>query len=561
MVEDRYDILTSKRRSNTYRANRRIFHLNSQQGANMDIVFQVSNDGVAFRYLFPDSKTEAVSITAEATSFHFLPETRAWLQPMQKAKTGFAKTNPAYEEFYQKEIPAGTPSALGHGWVYPSLFRSGETWLLLSEVALPAGWCATHLGHESPSGEYSIAFPDQLQTMNGEPVIPSAKMPWASPWRIIAIGTLKTIAESTLGTDLAEPAKTPVDAFVIPGKAAWSWPLLGDPSANFDTQKEFINYAAEMGWAYCLIDAGWDKQIGYERTKELADYARTKKVRLLLWYNSAGDWNTVKMTPRSKLLTHQDRQNEFNRLKEMGIAGVKIDFFGGDGQAVMKYYRDILDDAAQYGLLVNFHGATLPRGLQRTCPNFMTAEAVKGLEYITFEQKVADQAPSHAAMLPFTRNVFDPMDYTPVVFDKLPRNKKRRTTGAFELALSVIFTSGIQHYAEIPQGMAKVPDYVRAFMKQVPSVWDDIRFIDGYPGKLVVLARKGDGRWLVAGLNGENTGKELTLNLDSIPDINSNGVLITDGDGGQFTQQNITLGADKKLKVSLKPNGGFVAAF
>ena len=433
-----YEILTIKRRHNHYRANRQAYRLATKDGKKMDVIFQVSNDGVAFRYYFPETSAKVRTLTADASSFHFQPDTKAWLQPMQTAKSGWVQTNPAYEEFYQKEIPVGTPSPLKQGWIYPALFRTGDTWLLVSEGTLARTACATHLGDASPDGDYGIAFPDARETMHGESVNPASTLPWLTPWRFIAIGSLKTIAESTLGTDLADPAAVTLPPGAVkPGKASWSWPLLGDGSANFDTQKEFIDYAADMGWAYCLIDAQWDKQIGYDKMKELADYAQTKHVGLLLWYNSNGDWNGAPQTPKNKLLTHESRVAEFTRLQGMGIKGLKIDFFGGDGRPVIDYYHDILEDAAPFGLLINFHGTTLPRGLERTYPNLMTAEAIKGLEYITMTQPVADQEPSHAAMLPFTRNVFDPMDFTPVVLDKLPRNRQRRTTAGFELALSV----------------------------------------------------------------------------------------------------------------------------
>jgi hypothetical protein len=257
------------------------------------------------------------------------------------------------------------------------------------------------------------------------------------------------------------------------------------------------------------------------------------------------------------MLTHESRVQEFERLKAMGVKGLKIDFFGGDGRPVIAYYHDILADAAPYGFLINFHGATLPRGWQRTYPHLMTAEAIRGEEYITFQQKDADQQPTHSAMLPFTRNLFDPMDFTPVVLDTINKKIKRRTTSTFELALSVLFTSGIQHYAEIPEGLAKTPDYVRDFLKRVPSVWDDTKFIDGYPGKFVVLARKGDGRVYVAGINAEAAEKTFSLDLSQMP---ANGTLITDGDGGNlsFRREAVKLSATRKLDITLKPNGGFV---
>jgi hypothetical protein len=557
-VRDQYEILTAKRRVNTYLANRKVFHLQTAAGQKMDIIFQVSNDGVAFRYFFPGTNAGPRRLTEEVSSFHFLPGTRAWLQPMSVAKSGWKRSNPAYEEYYQKDIPAGTPAPTGAGWVYPALFCSGDTWLLVSEGSLSRNYCATRLRAESPDGEYSVGFPDPRENFQNGPVNPESLLPWLTPWRIIAVGGLKTIAESTLGIDLADPPAHPADASIRPGKASWSWPLLGDGQTIYEVQKRFIDYAAGMGWHYTLIDAGWDKQIGYDKVRALVDYARGKGVQILLWYNSAGDWNETPQTPRDLMLTHESRVKEFAKLKDMGVAGLKIDFFGGDGQSMINYYLDILDDAAPYGFLMNFHGATLPRGWQRTYPHLMTMEAIRGLEYVTFEQNNADQEPSHAAMLPFTRNVFDPMDFTPMVLDHINRIQ-RRTTSAFELALSVLLTSGIQHYAEIPEGMAKAPGYVRDFLKGVPAVWDDTKFLDGFPGKWVVLARRGEGRWYVVGINGEATAKTLTLDLGELP-VGGSGTLITDGEGGNlsFQQEKIHLAANGKLKVTLQPQGGFV---
>lgn len=564
LVQDRYEILTAKRRVNNYAANREVFHLATAAGQKLDIIFQVSNDGFAFRYYFPeDSKSIGVrKLSEERSSFHLLPGTKAWLQPMSVAKTGWKRTNPSYEEYYQKGIDAGTPSPLGAGWVYPALFRSGDTWLLISESSLPRNYCGTRLRNESPNGEYSVGFPDAREVFPGGGANPESKLPWLTPWRLVVVGDLQTIAESTLGVDLADtPAQTSPIA-PRPGKAAWSWPLLGDSHTVYEVQKKFVDYAAEMKWRYCLIDAAWDIQIGYEKMKELTDYARSKNVSILLWYNSNGEWNDAPQTPRHRMLTHQSRIEEFERLKAMGVAGLKIDFFGGDGQSMIAYYHDILEDAASYGLMINFHGATLPRGWQRTYPHLMTMEAIKGLEFITFDQKNADEEPMHAAMLPFTRNVFDPMDFTPMVLDHIKRIQ-RRTTSGFELALSVLFTSGIQHYAEIPEGMAKAPDYVREFLKGVPEIWDDVRFVDGFPGKFAVLARKGDGRWFVAGINAQPENKELTLDLSRLTAGGLKGTLITDGDGENlsFRQETVRLGSDRKLKITLQPNGGFVIVF
>ena len=556
-VRDRYKILTAKRRVNTYLANRKVFHLQTAAGQKMDIIFQVANDGVAFRYFFPETNAGPRRLTEEVSSFHFLPGTRAWLQPMSVAKSGWSRVNPCYEEFYEKDIPVGMPSPMA-GWVYPALFRSGDTWLLVTEGSLPPNYCGTRLRAESPDGEYSVGFPDPRENFQGGAVNPESTLPWLTPWRIIAVGSLKTIAESTLGIDLANQPTHPLKLTGKPGKASWSWPLLGDSQTVYDVQKRFIDYAAEMHWHYTLIDSGWDKQIGSERMKELVDYARGKGVGILVWYNSAGDWNDAPLTPRNRMLTHESRIQEFDRLKQMGVVGLKIDFFGGDGQSMIDYYLDILHDAAPYGFLMNFHGATLPRGWQRTYPQLMTMEAVRGFEYVTFEQSNADEEPTHAAMLPFTRNVFDPMDFTPMALDRINNRVQRRTTSAFELALPVLFTSGITHCAEIPAGMAKAPDYVREFIKGIPNVWDDTKFIAGEPGKFVVLARKGGGGWYLAGINGETTAKKLTLDLSSLRA--RSGTLITDGNGGNlsFREETIRLPSDRKLEVILPPRGGLV---
>jgi hypothetical protein len=563
-VEDRYELPTSKRRVSHYQATRRVFHLASAGGKKMDVTFQVSNDGVAFRYFFPDEGGGLRKIKEEVTSFHVLPGTKAWLQPMSAAKSGWARTNPSYEEYYQREIDAGTPSPQGAGWVYPALFRSGGaaggegsagTWLLVTEGSLDRNYCGTRLRSASPGGEYSVGFPDPRETMNGGPVTPEARGAWQTPWRIIVVGGLKTIVESTLGTDLAEKPRVQVGGEAKPGKASWSWPLLGDGRTNYETQKRFIDYAADMHWSYCLIDALWDKQIGYDKVKELADYAAGKNVGVLVWYNSAGDWNDAPQTPRNLMLTHESRVKEFGRLKEMGVKGIKVDFFGGDGQAVINYYQDILEDAAPYGLLVNFHGATLPRGWNRTFPHLMTMEAVKGLEFMTFEQRNADEGPTHSAMVPFARNVFDPMDFTPVAMDRLNARVRRRTSSAFELALSVVFTSGIQHYAEIPEGMAKQPAYVREFLKAVPAAWEDVAFIDGYPGKYVVVARKAEGKWWVAGVNAEEEVRAVRFDPKALG-MEGAVTVIEDGEGAAFAEREVKAG--EAVEVKMKAKGGFV---
>ena len=556
-ITESYQTKNAKKSSILYQANQLIMSFANKEDKKMDLIFRLSNDGAAFRYSFPWIKNNE-TITKEHSSFVFDKETKAWLQPMSEAKTGWQRCHPSYEEHYLQNISVGTPSPLKSGWVYPALFKTNDTWVLITEAALDGTYCGTRLINDSASAVYSIGFADPREVFTGGGYLPENNKPWLTPWRIITMGSLKTIAESTLGTDLA-PAVVSKDAsFVKPGKASWSWINSKDDSITFSEQKKYIDYACDMHWQYCLIDADWDTKIGYDKVTELSAYAKQKNVGLLLWYNSAGDWNTVAYHPKDMLLTKQGREKEFSRLQAMGIKGVKIDFFGGDGQSMIKYYVDILNDAAKYKLLVNFHGATLPRGWQKTFPHLMTAEAIYGMEMVTFDQSAADKQANHCAMLPFTRNAFDPMDFTPMNLTGLTSsNCTRKTTSAFELALSVLFLSGIQHYAQAPEGMVRVPDYVKAFLRKLPDNWDDVKFLEGYPGKYAVIARRSGNRWYIAGINGDSNEKKINLNVTLFK--KNNVTLFTDGANGElFSKAILNTAKQKSFDITMNANGGFV---
>ena len=551
-VTSNYSMLQGKRKNINYTANQYTVSLQNKTGEAMEIIFQLSYDGIALRYHFPKTSNDIKRITEEKTIYNFDASAKAWLQPMSKAKTGWKETNPSYEEHYVMGVPVNTKPAIGEGWVYPALFNANNAWVLITETGLQDNYCGSRLVYNDASKALQVSFPQKEEIFPNGALNPESLLPWFTPWRIITIGSLKTITESTLGTDLADPAIPMDTSFIKSGLSSWSWVLLKDESVNFETTLQFIDYASSMNWPYCLIDADWDTRIGDAKIKELVAHAATKNVKLLVWYNSSGSWNSTEYHPKGKLLTHADRDKEFSKLKEMGIAGIKVDFFGGDGQSMIAYYHAMLKDAAEHKLVVNFHGATLPRGLQRTYPNLLSTEAVKGQEYITFFQDIADLQPSHCAMLPFARNVFDPMDFTPMVLDSIP-NIKRKTTPAFELALPVLFLSGIQHIAETQIGMVKMPKYVVDYLKDIPTNWDDSKFIDGYPGKYIVIARKKDNVWHIVGINGENKPKDIDLDLSFV--TNESGYIILENEKG-FRQQIIT--KNKKLKVTMKPNGGFV---
>ncbi len=557
-IQDDYSLRHGKRTRASYRANQKIFHCENKEGKPLDVVFNVSNDGVAFKYYFPDSSAKIHHILDEKTSFQFSRETKAYLQPMSEAKSGWNKSNPSYEEYYMIDIPVSVASPSRAGWVFPALFKSKGAWVLLTESGLQRNYCGSRLDQKSINGRYKIGFPSLKEGIFGGPVLPESTMPWSSPWRIIAIGNLANIIESNLGTDVAVPAITMDQSYVKPGLASWSWALLKDESVNYKVQKNFIDYASEMNWPYCLVDVNWDTTIGYNKMAELSTYARSKHVGLILWYNSAGDWNTTPYHPRSKLLTAQDRNKEFTKLNEMGIAGIKVDFFGGDGQSVIGYYHDILIEAARHNLLVNFHGATLPRGWQRTYPNLMTMESIKGFEFITFEQRNADVEPSHCALIPFVRNAFDPMDFTPMSLYTIP-NIKRKTSACFELALPVLFLSGIQHIAETPEGLSHMPDFVKDYLKDIPTAWDNSRFVEGYPGEYVVVARQRGADWFISAINATDKVVDLKVDLSFIE--NKKGMLITDYNKNTFTKSEINLNEHSTLELKIIAKGGFVMKF
>lgn len=563
-IEESYRLAHGKQSEHFYEAREKTVRLRHSSGREMHIVFRVSDDGLGFRYHFPDDgeSGEPRNIDEERTAYRF-PEserTRAWLTPLADVNTGWSETNPSYEEHYFEDVEVGfpeRPEPAGGGWAYPALFRVDESWVLVTEAGLDRNYCGTRLRNLDDGSGYRVGFPQDEEVTTGGIRGPRSTLPWTTPWRVVAVGDLGTVVESTLGTDLAAPNALEDDSFVRPGRASWSWAKLKDDSVVYDVQEAFIDYAADMNWEYTLVDVNWDRNIGYDRIAELAEYAESRGVGLLLWYNSSGDWNSTPYTPKSQLLTREQRRDEFARIADMGIKGVKVDFFPGDGQSAIEYYLDLFEDAAEFGLMVNTHGCTLPRGWHRTYPNLVTMESVKGFEFITFEQENADRAPAHGVMQPFTRNVFGPMDYTPVSLHDIP-NIEQRTTNAYELATAVVFYSGIQHFAETPDGMEHAPAFARDFLREVPATWDETRFIKGFPGELAVIARRAGDTWYVGGMNGEATAKTLRVDLSGLNDAGS-GYLISDGeDLRDLTRTEIAVDPDEPFTVDVNANGGFV---
>ena len=301
--------------------------------------------------------------------------------------------------------------------------------------AVDGAYCACRLKQAAPDGVYQIRFPDPAEGWHQGDVEPSSKLPWTTPWRVVMVAdSLAGIVESTLVTDLNPPSRVEDTSWIRPGRATWSWWSDHDSPQDYSKMVEFIDLAAEMGWEYFLVDANWDLMNNGD-VRQLAEYARKKGVDLFLWYNSGGDHNIVTEKPRGCMNATEVRKFEFDLLNKWGVKGVKIDFFQSDKQNLMALYHDILRDAAEKRIMVNFHGCTAPRGWQRTWPNLMSMEAVRG-ECYTFAPEYSKK-PAAQYDPPFTRNVVGPMDYTPwFTDDKHPH----RTTNAHELALSVVLS-------------------------------------------------------------------------------------------------------------------------
>ncbi len=557
-VVENYTAPHGKRRLCKNEANQLTVRFRGSNNHALELEVRAYNNGVAFRYRVPASPgSKRFVLEAEDTGFALPPDAKLWCAPSDKAST----YSPAYETYYENEMSVGTPSPLGVGWSFPLLFRTGDSrhWTLLTEAAVDPNFCGCRLGSEPRNGIYSIAFP-QLGEGNGQSALnPSADLPWEMPWRVIVLGqSLASIVESTLVTDVSPPSRVQDTSWVKPGRVAWSWWSDQPSPKDAAKQRDFIDFAAEMGWEYVLVDANWtimDKG----NIHDVLRYALEKKVSILLWYNSGGPHNVVTEKPRDCLTYQPVRRFELDLLKQWGVKGIKVDFFQSDKQDVISLYHAIMRDSAEQKIMVNFHGCTLPRGWERTYPHLMSMEAVRGEECYIFDPEYPDRAPVQNTILPFTRNAVGPMDYTPVGFSD--NRYPHKTTWAHELALTVVFESGWLHFADGATSYRALPAEPKDFLKKVPVAWNETRFIDGYPGRFTVLARRHDKTWYVAGINGENTPRVLNIKPGDwlIPGAYK---LTTIADGQtprEFKSASSSWKNGQTISLNLLPRGGFVA--
>jgi len=546
-----------------YQANELIVSLVNEQKFPVDIVFRVSNNDIAFSYRVHRTKNLVnCMIEKELSGFNFPSGSTTFLSPQATPMIGWERSKPSYEEDYVIDEVMGKPSKYGVGYTFPGLFKIGkEGWVLLSETGVTGGYCGSKLSEGNAEGLYSIAFPEPGENNGVGNATPAIALPGSTPWRTITVGnTLKPIVETTVTFDVVEPLYEPSQKYQF-GRGTWSWILWQDNSMNWDDQITFINLAAEMGYEYILVDALWDTQVGYERMPALFKYAQSKGVDIFLWYNSNGYWNNAPQGPKQKMNNSIDRKKEMKWLQSLGVKGLKIDFFGGDKQLTMQLYQDILADANEFGLMVDFHGCTLPRGWERMYPNYVGSEAVLASENLVFQQKYNDLEATNASLHPFIRNAVGVMEFGPVLLNK--RHNKtnnggqyRRTSETFQLATAVLFQNPVQFFGITPNNLTEMPAFIIDFMKDVPTTWDETIFIDGYPGKYILLARRHNNKWYLAGVNAQKETVNLKIPLGMFSGKNVN--IYRDDVKLNPVMETVKIPASGEYKISIPTNGGII---
>ena len=546
-----------------YRANELVCSFANDKGQKADVTFRVSNNDVAFRYTLPrQGDTGSIVVDGEETGFRFPAGTTTFLCSQSDAMIGWKRTKPSYEEEYKVDAPMDVRSQYGHGYTFPCLFKVGEDgWVLVSETGVDSRYCGSRLSDVAEGNLYTVAFPMPEENNGNGTVAPAFSLPGSTPWRTITVGeTLKPIVETTVPWDVVEPLYETEHNYRM-GRGTWSWILWQDGSINYDDQVRYIDLAAAMGYEYALIDNWWDTNIGHERMEQLIRYARSKKVDMFLWYSSSGYWNDIEQGPTNLMDNPIARKREMKWLQSQGVKGIKVDFFGGDKQETMRLYEAILSDADDHGLMVIFHGCTLPRGWERMYPNYVGSEAVLASENLVFNQHFCDEEAFNACLHPFIRNSVGSMEFGGCFLNKRLNKGNdggttRRTTDVFQLATAVLFQNPVQNFALAPNNLTDVSPVCIDFMKEVPTEWDETRFVDGYPGKYVVLARRHGDNWYLAAVNA--TGEPLKLKLD-LPMFAGKTVSSYSDDKHmqpQVRQQNVK--SDGKFQLTVQPQGGFV---
>ena len=548
----------------------------------MTLHLHVSDNDIAYKYEMIRPKKDnpkSVIIYNEVSGFNFPEKTTTFLCPQITPMTGWERTKPSYEEEYTPDAQMNVKSQFGVGYTFPCLFKVGsDGWVLVSETGVSSAYPGSRLSDYEPGKGYTIAFPQKGENNGFGSEYAGIPLPGETPWRTITVGSsLAPIVETTIPYDVVEPLYEASQQYK-PSRYTWSWLIWQDSSVNYDDQVKMIDVAAAQGYEAILVDNWWDKQIGRKRIEELSKYAQSKKVSLMLWYNSNGFENDAPQTPRQIMNNAIARKKEMAWMKKIGVVGIKVDFFGGDKQETMKLYEDILSDANDYGLEVIFHGCTLPRGWERMYPNYVSSEAALASENVYFTDYHAKKEAFEMTMHPFSRNAVASFDWGGVMMNKYfsKDNKSRHqrfTSDIFEMATAITNQSSVNCICLYPNNLQDVPQWELDWLKNVPTDWEDTRFVAGYPTKYAVIARKAGnqngsgaalsaGKWFVGGLNA--TDKPLALTLDLPMFAGKTVTYLTDQPkkkGEKFftsVKKTLKVGKDGKAKVVIQPNGGII---
>lgn len=537
-VTDDYRMLSGKRLHCKNQAR----EYEAKLSENLRLVLRLYDDGVAFRYVFSGLRNQV--LPKEQTTYLIPEGTKRWMQQWTEAYESFFPLTTTYKVEPIPSFSGIFKSAEGYNnrWGYPVLYEPADgLFVLLSEANIERRQSASCLFNE---GEYFRVVPDKNDVrVSGV---------WRSPWRVAIIGSLGDVVESTLVTDVSSPNKLLDTSWIRPGVVSWIYWVYNHGSNDYQIIKKYVDMAVTLKLPYVLIDAEWDEMQDGRTIEEAVAYATSQGVKPLIWYNSSVGWVDGAPGPKYRLNKPEDREREFAWCEKIGVAGVKIDFFSGDNQMNMDYCIDLLECAARHHLLVNFHGATIPRGWQRTYPNLLSTEGVYGAEWYNNVPTFTTQAASHNATLPFTRNVIGPMDYTPCAFSD--SQHPHITSKAHELALTVLFESGLQHLADKPESYLAQPQAVQDFFSELPTVWDETRFVGGYPGKGAILARRFGHSWYVAGINGLDEAQTFSLDLSFIKPADKIQYFADAPDGSWA----ITTIESFPTQLTCQPRGGFV---
>lgn len=559
-VKESYDLRNIKQSHVDYEATEAVCSFEQKGKKVIDVIFRVSNRDVAYRYrVLPQRDTKVCVVSEEASGFQLPEGTTTFLCPQSRPMGGFARTSPSYETSYTDDDQMGK-NGWGEGYSFPCLFHLGDKgWVLISETGVDGSYVASRLLNVN-GGLYKIGFPQQGECNGWGSTSASVGLPCETPWRTITLGTtLAPIVETTVPFDLVEQKYKASQEYIY-GKGSWSWIIGMDGSCNYDEQKRYIDFSAAMGYQTVLIDALWDVQIGRDKIAELAAYGKSKGVGLFLWYNSNGTWNDAPQSPKGKMDKSRERRAEMAWMKSIGIRGIKVDFFGGDKQNMMQLYEDILSDANDFGILVIFHGCTLPRGWERMYPNYAASEAVLASENLHFGQGSCDAEAHNATLHTFIRNTVGSMDFGGSTLNKYydagnKRGTHRVTSDVYALATAVLFQSAVQHFALAPNNLTDAPAWAIDFMKNVPTTWDEVKFIDGYPGKYAIIARRTGSKWFIVGVNAQNETVKKNIDLSM---FDKNAELQVYSDDAELNGSVSTVKAKKQITVTIPKNGGLV---